>query len=55
MAVDSDPGAVVGAEEGRLSRFQAKKEELPNCVSSRCTSGTQKDGLRGMKPCWKQF
>ena len=29
VAVDSDLGAVVGAEEERLSRFQAKKEELP--------------------------
>ena len=29
VAIDSNLGAVVGAEEGRLSRSQEMKEELP--------------------------
>ena len=59
MAVDSNLGAVVGAEKVRLFQSQVMKQELPKqmceeVVSSQCTSGTQKAALRGMKPCWKQ-
>ena len=63
VAIDSNLGAVVGAEEGTIESIQEMKEESPKhgwmsqegCVSSRCTSGIRKDGRQGMKLSWKQF
>ena len=50
------PGSSCGKwKKERLVRSQGMKEESgkhEDCVSFRCTSGTQKAGLRGMKPCW---
>ena len=63
MAVDSNLGAVVGVEGGAIDSIagnegriaQAGWMSVEDCVSSQCISGTQKAGLRGMEPCWKQF
>ena len=58
VAVDSNLGAVVGAEDGAIVSIPGNEESPKawvneeDCVSSRCTSGTQKVGLRGMKPCY---
>ena len=54
----------MGAEEGAIESIPGNVGRIAqawvnvrggDCVSSRCTSGIQKDGLRGLKPCWKQF
>ena len=45
VAVDSNLGAVVGTEEGAV-------ESVPG---NAYTSGTRKVGLRGMKPCLRQW
>ena len=63
VAVDSNLGAVVGAEEGTIVSISGNEGRFAQAwVNVRgglrvflCTSGTQKDGLREMKPCWKQF
>ena len=46
VAIGSNLGAVVGAEEEPIESIPGKKEESP---------GIPKGGRREMKPCWKQF
>ena len=64
VAVDSNLGAVVGAEEGTIVSIPGNEGRIVQTRVnvrgglwgfSRCTSGTQKPGPRGMKPWWKQF
>ena len=63
VAIDSNLGAVVGAEEEAVESIPGNEGRIAqawvnvrgDCVSSRCTSGIRKDGRREMKHCWKQF
>ena len=63
VAIDSNLGAVMGAEEGAIESILGNEGRIQawvnvrggDCVSSQCTSGTRKDGRRGMKLCWMQF
>ena len=61
VAIDSNLGAVVGAEEGAIESIPGNEGRIAQawvseegCVCSRCTSGIRKDGRRETKPSWKR-
>ena len=62
VAVHSNLGAVVGVEEGAIDSISGNEGRIAQAwVTVRgglrvfSVSGNQKAGLRGMKPCRKQF